>query len=1263
MRFAVALAAVSAVPALAAPGFQGWGEQEAKKPADNSWMNFGNFGKWASAWEKAAEEHKPQPYKAENHGFSSRSKVYVTSVIKTTITTCLSGETITTSGTTTVLSTSSIITSTYTETDTVTSSVVPGSTASSSVASATPASSSSTIIGPVSGSSSGSLVSYPGTSASASSASPIPTSGFPSYDSSSILTSMASEASSSSSGPVVVSPVTESTSSSTGLPTYSGSVYEPSTVSGSSLDSTSLPSSASQSSSSPVSPVGPTSSGASATESSSSSSVTVSDSASDSLPAYSGSVYQPTSASSSGSASESSTYPAGPVTESSSSSSATESSSTVTTPADSTSTITIPVGSTTTVVSTVYTTTATSVISGSTSTYITTAVVSTTTCITVPVTVSSSDAPYGNGTTSVPSYPTGTGAYADSSSVSSSASSSTVSSASTYPVGPISTGSSSSASASASSSSTLPSYPIGTGGYGTGSSSSSLSSSLSSTYPVGPISTGSSSFSSESSSSLPTYSGPVYPTAPVGTGSSSTVDSSSSVPAPYENQTSSSTVPSYPGTGVYTVISSTSSLPSYPTGTGGYGTDSSSSASSVNYNSTSFTYVGPTGTGSTVTLSISSSSSSTSSFGYNGTTSSVPVGPTAPVTTSSSTSVGYNGTSSTTVGPTAPLTTSTASLNSTTSSNATITSTSSAAPLFPSPGLSPNHTVVTNTTLCSVKPTATAACVPCEGQGSGQYCGFDVNTNSYENTPITCNVVPVQLDLTECTVSPDGIERTALCVNGQTPGPLIEANWGDILQITVTNSMSLNGTSVHWHGFRQLNSNEMDGVVSVTQCALAPGESMTYTFRAENYGFSWYHSHLSLQTYEGIFGPIIIHGPHSATYDVELDPVIVQDWSHIPVDAMYRDAEINGVRTMDNGLINGKNTWGADGTANQTGVRYTVPTDFEPGKKYLIRLLNGAIQSTYKFYIDGHKFQVISADFVPIVPYETDILNINIGQRYEIVVTADQTPGSYWMRFDNQNACASTIQSYDIKAIINYSGYSGSPNSTAYDYDRKYLGDTAVGYCVDENSTNLVPIAPMTVGASSQQIEHTVIVSNSNPINLYRWYLDGTTFQTNWADATLYDIVNNGTVPDYSGNLAIEVPNLGEWVYIIIESPVPLGHPIHLHGHDFFVLAHGYGTYEAANPTLNLNNPPRRDVAFLPGDGPTGQGGYLVLAFYTDNPGAWLMHCHIGWHVSMGFALQIIEGQEYIKGNVSDTCMLDDTCATWRKWADNHDLSTDDSGV
>lgn len=60
-----------------------------------------------------------------------------------------------------------------------------------------------------------------------------------------------------------------------------------------------------------------------------------------------------------------------------------------------------------------------------------------------------------------------------------------------------------------------------------------------------------------------------------------------------------------------------------------------------------------------------------------------------------------------------------------------------------------------------------------------------------------------------------------------------------------------------------------------------------------------------------------------------------------------------------------------------------------------------------------------------------------------------------------------------------------------------------------------------------------------------------------------------------------------------------LSHPIHLHGHDFWVLAQDTGMYHSGTTALNTVNPPRRDVATLPGN------GYLAIAFQLDNPGAW----------------------------------------------------------
>ena len=79
---------------------------------------------------------------------------------------------------------------------------------------------------------------------------------------------------------------------------------------------------------------------------------------------------------------------------------------------------------------------------------------------------------------------------------------------------------------------------------------------------------------------------------------------------------------------------------------------------------------------------------------------------------------------------------------------------------------------------------------------------------------------------------------------------------------------------------------------------------------------------------------------------------------------------------------------------------------------------------------------------------------------------------------------------------------------------------------------------------------------------------------------------------------------------------------IHLHGHDFALLEQAYNkTFNASDLQLKLDNPPRRDVVLLP------TNGYIVIAFKADNPGAWLVHCHIAFHISEGLGMQIMERQ------------------------------------
>jgi FtsP/CotA-like multicopper oxidase with cupredoxin domain len=271
----------------------------------------------------------------------------------------------------------------------------------------------------------------------------------------------------------------------------------------------------------------------------------------------------------------------------------------------------------------------------------------------------------------------------------------------------------------------------------------------------------------------------------------------------------------------------------------------------------------------------------------------------------------------------------------------------------------------------------------CEGNTAttrDQWCDFDINTDYYNVVPDTGVTREYWLELQDVTVAPDGVSRTAIAVNGTIPGPTIFADWGDTVVVHVLNSLqtSGNGSSIHFHGIRQNFTNQNDGVAAITQCPTAPGESMTYTWRATQYGSTWYHSHFALQAWEGVFGGILINGPASSNYGEDLGLLFLTDWDHSTVDELYIAAETTGPPTLDNALINGTNVFGEDGSDDQTGSRLEI--SFTEGTSYRLRIVNTAIDTMFKFSIDNHTLTVIANDLVPIEPYTTNVLSVGIGK-------------------------------------------------------------------------------------------------------------------------------------------------------------------------------------------------------------------------------------------------------------------------------------------
>ncbi|KAK1980438.1 multicopper oxidase [Colletotrichum cereale] len=538
-----------------------------------------------------------------------------------------------------------------------------------------------------------------------------------------------------------------------------------------------------------------------------------------------------------------------------------------------------------------------------------------------------------------------------------------------------------------------------------------------------------------------------------------------------------------------------------------------------------------------------------------------------------------------------------------------------------------------------------AACSGNTASTRSEWCDHSIDTDYTIEVPETGVTREYWLELTDVTVAPDGVPRSAMAVNGSIPGPTLFADWGDTVKVHVINSLttSNNGTSIHFHGIRQNYTNQNDGVSSITQCPTAPGRTETYTWRATQYGSTWYHSHFALQAWQGIFGGIVINGPATANYDEDLGVLFLNDWDHQTVDELYYSAQADGPPTLDNGLINGTNVYGDDDSTSQTGHRYNVT--WKAGTSYRMRLVNAAVDTHWKFSIDNHTMQVIASDLVPITPYTTTVLNMGMGQRYDIIVTADQasTADNFWIRAIPQAACSDNESSDNIRGIISYTGTIATPTTTGYSY---------TDGCDDETA-NLVPYIAKTVSAADWDELQTSSVSK-NTAGLFRWYLNSTSMVVDWAHPTLESVMD-GTTTWETDDAIIELNEANKWVYFVVQTTLGVPHPMHLHGHDFFVMAQGSGAY-SSSVTLNTANPPRRDTAMLPAS------GYLVMAWETDNPGAWLMHCHIGWHTSEGFSMQFIERYSEIAA-ITDNTTLSDTCSAWKTFQEEHKIEQEDSGV
>ncbi|KAI1111499.1 multicopper oxidase-domain-containing protein [Nemania sp. NC0429] len=530
--------------------------------------------------------------------------------------------------------------------------------------------------------------------------------------------------------------------------------------------------------------------------------------------------------------------------------------------------------------------------------------------------------------------------------------------------------------------------------------------------------------------------------------------------------------------------------------------------------------------------------------------------------------------------------------------------------------------------------------------------GFDINTDYEAKTPPgVVRVLNWEISEHDNWVGPDGrVKSKVMLINNQYPGPTLTADWGDTVVVNVKNSLRLNGTSVHWHGLRQLGTNIQDGANGVTECPLPPGETKTYKFKLTQYGTSWYHSHFSAQYGNGVFGSIVINGPASLPYDIDLGAYPIFDYYLKTADELVTDTQHDFVPPKsENVLFNGTNINPAGTGGNYSRITLT------PGKRHRLRLINPSVEHNYQVSIVGHDMTVIATDLVPVNAFTTSNVFLGVGQRLDVTIDASKKPGNYWMNvtMPADNLCGS---SYNLMpaAVVQYAtvphGLPTDPGTIPPNPG-----------CRD--SLDYVPVvrrqAPLDQFTFSAKNKLDVSLDQELPVI---WRVNNSAINVTWDRPILDYVLKGNTSYPVSDNVVI-VDQKDVWTFWVIENLSNVPHPMHLHGHDFVVLgasATDAGPFTAADKAkLRGSNPTRRDVTMLPGN------GWLVLAFRADNPGNWLFHCHIAWHVSSGLSVDFLERVSEQKKQISsaDAAAFSKNCAAWRNYFDNSGLIKIDSGL
>ncbi|CAN6441951.1 unnamed protein product [Victoria cruziana] len=440
-------------------------------------------------------------------------------------------------------------------------------------------------------------------------------------------------------------------------------------------------------------------------------------------------------------------------------------------------------------------------------------------------------------------------------------------------------------------------------------------------------------------------------------------------------------------------------------------------------------------------------------------------------------------------------------------------------------------------------------------------------------------------------------------------------------------------------------------------CGVPPGKNFTYTllFTTEE-GTIWYHAH-SEWTRATIYGAIVVYPKMGATYPFPKPDkdyvVLLGEWWNTNV----MDVLVEGLTTgTDFNVSDAFTINGQPGDLYECSQAETTRYVVEYGKAYLFRVVNAAMAFGLFVGIGNHTVTVVGRDGSYLKPFDREFVFVNIGQTIDILVTADQPEGLYYMAADSYKSIVTDYDANKTTAIVEYKGYNtsltSSPtlpylphpnNSAAANEFPEWLKSLASEeHPIDvptEIDTRLVFVMSLNeeqcnASACSMGYKLAASMNNISFLNprmdilsayynsINKVYTDDfPAFPPYMYNFTADTYANDLLVPVY-GTRALVVKYNSSVELVLQGTKLLLGdyHPTHLHGYHFYAVGHGLGNFDPVNDPLNYNlvDPPKVNTIDVP------FGGWSALRFRADNPGVWFLHCHLERHFSWGMTTVLI---------------------------------------